>query len=475
MSLYLYESVVSYNRFFCRSNKNEREFYMKRREFLRSAGSAALISGMTILADPRSVRATPANDKIRVAFAGCGGRCEGLLLDFLAQEDVAVTAFYDPMKNRAQGRAKIASEKGQKPIVTDSLSELLDSPEVDAVVSATPDHWHALITVLACQAGKDVYIEKPASQSAWEGQKMIEAARKYQRVVQLGTQNRSGRYNIAARQYIADGKLGKIHCVRVVNMKDWGNFPMEPTRAVPEGFDWNTWLGPAPMRDYSPTYFSGWHHFWDFSSGDIINDAIHQIDLARMIIGKELPKSAYSVGGRFNQKGACETPDTQTAVFEYDDLIFNFELTLYTPYMLKIDPKVRANDMFPYWPQCATRIEIYGDQGMMQVGRHGGGWQVFDRPKSRQPVVKAQDYGRFPQVEHIRNFLDCVKSRALPNADIEIGHKSTLLAHLATISYRLGGQKLDVNPDDGSILNCPEAAPYWKRTYREDFAVPEEV
>lgn len=448
---------------------------MKRRKFIQNVGTAALLSGITVLTDPRSVRATPANDTIRIAFAGCGGRCEGLLTDFLAQDGVAVTAFYDPNAARAKAKAKMAMEKGAKSVVMNSLAELLDSPDVDAVVSATPDHWHALITVLACQAGKDVYIEKPASQSAWEGQKMIEAARKYHRIVQLGTQNRSGRSNIAARQYVADGKLGKIHFVRVVNMKEWQNFPMQPTCDVPDQFDWNTWLGPAPMRDYSPTYFSGWHHFWDFSSGDIINDAIHQIDLARMIIDKEFPKSAYSVGGRFNRTGACETPDTQTAVFEYDDLLFNIELTLYTPYMLKIDPEVRNTDMFPYWPQCATRIEIYGDKGMMQVGRHGGGWQVFDRPKSRQPVVKSQEYGRFPQVEHIVNFLDCVKSRQLPNADIEIGHKSTLLAHLATISYRLGGHKLDINTLDGSICGSPEAAPYWKRTYREGFTVPEEV
>lgn len=450
---------------------------MDRREFLNKSTATGVAAGlgMTILSNSASVKGAPANSKVNLAFIGCGGRGRQLLGDFILRDDIQVVTCCDPNLSRADMALKILADKGLQAKREQDFRQVLDDKSVDAVVSATPDHWHALVSVLACQAGKDVYTEKPASHSAWEGEKMVEAARKYKRVVQHGTQNRSAPYNMAAKKYIEEGKLGRIHFARVFNMKQWSNFPMRSGEAVPETLDWNIWNGPAPQRDYSSTYLTGWHHIWDYSSGDMINDGIHQLDLCRWLIGKELPKSAFAVGGRFNEQGAAETPDTQIATFEYDDLILTFELTLYTPYMLKIDPEVRENDMFPYWPQCATRIEIYGEKGLMIVGRHGGGWEVYVRTKDRQPVVTESQFGRFPDAVHKQNFIECIRSRALPNADIEKGHRSTLLAHYATISYRLGGQKLDVNPENGAILNCPEAAPFYRRSYRAPFVVPEEV
>ncbi len=450
---------------------------MNRREFINKTGKTTLASGagLLILANSGSAKGTPANEKVNLAFLGCGGRGTGLLTGFLDRPDINVVTCCDPNLSRINTALKVANQKGQQPKKEQDFRNVLNDKSVDAIVSATPDHWHALITILACQAGKDVYIEKPASHSPWEGKKMVEAARKYKRIVQLGTQNRSAPYNMSAKKYIEDGKLGKIHFVRICNQKLWENVKMAPTQPIPQDFDWNIWSGPAPIHDYSPTYISYWHHFWDYSSGDIINDAIHQIDLARWLIGKEFPKSVYSVGGRFNSEGAAQTPDTQTATFEYDDMIVIFELTLYTPYMLKIDPEVRDNDMYPYWPQCATKIEIYGDKGLMIVGRHGGGWEVYVRPKSRQPVVKDSCFGRFPDPEHKENFIQCIRSRELPNADIEKGYRSTLLPQYATISYRLGGTKINVNTENGEIINCPESAPYYKRTYRAPFIIPDEV
>lgn len=448
---------------------------LNRREFMNRMNSGAAGAGLTLLSSAASVKGTPANNKVNLAFCGCGGRGRQLLTGFLERSDINLISCCDPMLSRVEMAVKTAMTANAHPKMEQDFRKVLDDKSIDAIVSATPDHWHALITVLACQAGKDVYIEKPASHSAWEGQKMIEASRKYRRIVQLGTQNRSAPYNISAKKYIDEGKLGKIHFARIVNMKQWSNFDKKPVQKVPDGFNWDLWSGPAPLHDYSPTYVSGWHHFWDYSSGDIINDAIHQIDLCRWLIGKEFPKSAYSVGGRFNSTGACETPDTQMSTFEFDNMILTIELTLYTPYMLKTDPVVRQSDMFPYWMQNATRIEIYGDNGMMIAGRHGGGWEVYDRPKDRKPVVKASAYGRFPDPEHKENFLHCVRSREMPNADIEKGVRSTLLPQLATISYRLGGKKIDVDPRDGSIIGCPEAEPYYKRTYRAPFAVPENV
>ena len=449
---------------------------MNRRHFMKQS-ALGIGAGVTVLRSSASVFAQPANNKVNLGFIGCGGRGTQLLGDFVKRNDINVLHCCDPFRDRAERAAKIISDSPlkQTPSVTQDMRAVLDDPKVDAVVCALPDHWHALGCILACQAGKDVYTEKPASHSAWEGQKMVEAARKYKRIVQHGTQCRSAPYCKAAKEYLASGKLGKIHYVRVYNMKEWGNFQLAPATTVPEGFDWDRWLGPAPMRPFAPNYTSVWHHIWDFSSGDLINDGIHQLDLARMLIDKELPKSAYCVGGRFNSQGDAETPDTQMVTWEYDDLVMTFELTLYTPYMLKIDPEVRDNDMFPYWMQCATRIEVYGSEGLMQIGRHGGGWEVFIRTKDRKPVVTDSMHGRFPDPEHKENFLACVRNRELPNADIEIGHRSTLLAHYATISYRLGGQKLLINQQDETITDNPDAMKLFKREYRKPYEVPENV
>jgi predicted dehydrogenase len=357
------------------------------------------------------------------------------------------------------------------------MRKVLDDKSVDAVINATPDHWHALGAILAMQAGKDVYTEKPASQSGWEGQKMVEAARKYKRVCQAGLQNRSAAYNFAAKKFIDEGKLGKIHLCRVFNQKrEGGNFRIKNGEPVPQGLNWDAWLGPAPERPYSSTVIErNWHELWDFSSGDILNDGVHQTDLARWLIGDRLPKSAVGTGGRFAfTDGDGETPDTLVASYDFGDMTFTVEQTLYTPYILKTDGVVRNGDMFPYWFQNATRIELYGEKGLMVVGRHGGGWQVFIRPKDRKPVVSVQEYGRFPDHEHKRNFLDCIKSRNLPNADIEKGHLSTSMIHYAIISNRLGGVKLDIDTTTGIPKN-PEAMKFWKRQYRAPYIVPEEV
>jgi predicted dehydrogenase len=305
---------------------------------------------------------------------------------------------------------------------------------------------------------------------------MVKAARKYGRIVQVGTQNRSAPYNMTARQYLADGELGKVHFVRVLNQKLWGNFPMRPDEPVPPGLDWDMWNGPAPKHDYNPTLRYHWHHLWRYCIGDLGNDGAHQFDEARMIVGFDIPKQVYCSGGRFNTEGAAETPDTQMATFTYpDNLVVTLELTLYTPYMLKIDGVVREGDLFPYWPQVATRIDIYGDQGVMNVGRMGGGWQVFVRTKDREPVVKDQMYGRFPDKPHQDNFIQCIRSRQKPNADIEIGHRSHPALHYATMSYRAGGKTLNIDPQTQHVDDA-EAMRFFKREeMRKPWVIAEEV
>jgi hypothetical protein len=163
------------------------------------------------------------------------------------------------------------------------------------------------------------------------------------------------------------------------------------------------------------------------------------------------------------------------AVYEYDEMVMTFELTLYTPYMLKCDPFLRNNDLFPHWPQNATRTEIFGDKGVMFVGRHGGGWQVFERPKDRQPVVTVQEYGRFPDPEHKQDFVDAIRSGRRPNADIEEGHRSTLLSQLANISYRLGGEKLVLDAKTETFTNSESGNALLKREYRQPWVIPDQV
>jgi predicted dehydrogenase len=450
-----------------------------RRQFLdhsRKLGLGAA-AGWTILRNAESARGAPANEKIILAQVGCGGRGSNLAADFAARGDCQYAYLCDVDTNRHAGLSKVITEKqgGKAPQVLQDFRKMLDDKSVDAAIVATPDHWHALATVQCCQAGKDVYVEKPPSHNCWEGRKMGEAARKYKRIVQVGTQNRSAAYNMAAKKYIADGKLGKVHFCRIYNQKDWPNFKMAPDSDPPKGFDWDRWNGPAPQAKYNATLHRNWHHFWRYSSGDIINDAIHQIDLARFVLGLDLPKTVYSTGSRF-EPGAAESPDTQIAVYDFEDMVVSFELTLFTPYMLKIAPVIRESlTEYPYWPQCATRIEIYGTQGLMILGRHGGGWQGFDRPQREKPVVKDEGNGRFPDPEHKENFFQCIRSRQTPNADIEQGQRSVLWAHYATISYRLGGQKLAIDRPTEKIIDNADAMKLFKREYRKPYEIPDNV
>ena len=385
-----------------------------------------------------------------------------------------------PTAPRAAEKANLIERlQNKRPKIVDDLRKALDDKSVDAIVSATPDHWHALSTVWACQAGKDVYVEKPPTHDCWEGQQMLKAARKYDRVVQCGLQNRSAPYNMAAKEYIDSGKLGTIHLCRIYNQKmPWGMCPKVADSDPPKSLNWNVWNGPAPEHAYNRSMHQCWHHLWRYSGGDIANDASHQIDLARWLLGVELPKTVYSTGGRYAtdpEKLVAETPDTQIALYDYDRLLVSFELTLFGDYMLKTDPGVRNNDLFPYWMQNSTRIEIYGTKGLMVVGRHGGGWQVFVRPKDREPVVQDQMYGRFPDPEHKENFVQAIRNRQRPSADVEQGHLSCLLIHYANISYRLGGQKLAIDAGTQQIIDNQDAMKLFRRNYRNPWVIEDEV
>ena len=443
---------------------------MNRREFLHSS-ALGLATGAAV--SLIGTRALGANDKIVAGFMGCGGRGRQLMGYVAERKDAEVAYVADPDANRLPGAASaIEKATGKKPNAIGDFRKILDDKAVNVLFNATPDHWHVLPVILACQAGKDAYVEKPLSHNVWEGRQAVKAARKYNRVVQVGTQNRSAPYCFAAIDYLRSGKLGRVHLVRVLNMKTRGRIDRKPDGEPPKGVDYDAWLGPAPKRPFNPNHFhGGWNWFWDFSGGDIINDGVHQIDLARWLVGKTYPISVSSTGGKYAYDDDQETPDTQSVHWEFEDLTMTFNLTLWTPYMKKTDFEFRDTDEYPNWTFNATKIEVFGTKGLMMFGRHADGWQVYGMDWN----VAAQANGPQSLTEHTGNFLDCMKTRRRPNADIEEGHLSTFLCQMANISYRMGGRKLVLDVENESFKDDHDANELLKRSGRKPYRVPEDV
>jgi predicted dehydrogenase len=452
-----------------------------RRVFLQRTGHVSLgaSAAAIVFTSWKSLHAAAANNKVVFGLIGSGGRGSGLAQGFASRGNVEFAWVCDTDPRRWEGIARhLERQQGRAPQTTTDFRRVLDARDVDVVIVGTPDHWHAPATIQACQAGKHVYVEKSPTHCIWEGRKMVEAARKYRRLVQVGTQTRSGAYAKAAREYIQSGKLGKVHLCKVYNLKSGAPFKLPPPGAKPEGLDFDRWLGPAPDRPFNEGWLRGWYYFHDFCGGDTGNDGIHQIDLARFLIGKDYPKAAQASGGKLAYpESDGDVHDTQVASFEFDDLLMTFELTQWAPYMDKIAQDVRDGDLFPYWPQCATRIEIYGTKGLMFVGRHGGGWQVFAgaQTQSRPGELVAQHLGRVCDTEHQMNFLNAIRQGELLNADIEEGHRSAVLEHLANIATRLGGRRLVFDAKKETIVGDMEANAMVKKTYRAGYEVRETV
>lgn len=448
---------------------------MNRRRFLNSSlrSAAGMSMGMAALA-ATSRRVLGANDRVHIALLGCGGRGR-IVTRGLIENGAELTYVCDLHEGRLGSTAEeMGKLQGREPKKAKALRQVLDSKDVDAVMIGMPDHWHGPASILACQAEKDVYVEKPHAHNIWESRKMVEAARKYKRILQVGTQNRSAPYNFAALEYVKSGKLGEIRLVKVYNLKPGGPFQLGDAGTPPGGFDWDAWLGPAPQRPYHQRIFrGGWHKFWDFSGGDMADDGIHQLDLAAMLMGDPpMPSAVSCSGGRLAHKGdAAEVPDVQIVCFDFDDFVMTFELSGYPRYMRKTTGTIRRKDEFPYWTQNATRIELYGSELMMTIGRHGGGWQVTT---SGGKVVE-QMYGRFPDAPHQQNFIDCVKARKRPNADVETLHNSVALVHLGNIAHRVGNRKLRFDAKTERFIDNAEANKLVKRTYRKKYEIPEQV
>lgn len=446
-----------------------------RRRFLRNSAGGVLgaYAGTLALGTRRSLSAVSANEKIVFGLVGCGGRGTSLMRTFLERPEVEFAYLCDVNSRRGGGLVRgLKSRQSRTPKRVSDLRRVLEDKDVDAVIVATPDHWHGLATILACQAEKDIYVEKPPSHNVWEGRKMVEAARRYKRVVQCGTQNRSEAYVHKALDYIKSGKLGHIPLCKVFNLKSGGPHHLRPDSKQPDELDWDTWLGPTPNRPYNEgIQHGGWHSHWVFSGGDMADDGIHQLDIARWLLGKDYPKGVYSGGGNLAFDDDREVPDTQVVTYDFDGVVITFELSQWAPYMSKTPGSIRGSDAFPYWPQNATRVEFYGTKEQMVLGRHGGGWQVF----TGGGKVIAQQYGRPGDAPHRDNFLECIRTRKLPNADIEEGHRSAILVHLGNISSRLGGRKLTFVGETETFVGDEEANSLLKRTYRKPFVIPDVV
>jgi len=344
------------------------------------------------------------------------------------------------------------------------MKKVFADKDVDAVSMATPNHWHALGVIWACQAGKDVYVEKPASHNIYEGMRMVEVARKTGRMVQVGSQSRSTAHKIRAMQMLREGVIGKIYLCRALCYKRRKSIGRAPELASPPpGVDWDQFLGPAPMRKFTELRFAyNWHWFWDTGNGDIGNQGVHEMDIARWGMGVEWPKNVVSTGGKFVYDDDQETPNTQMATFDYGN-------------GQQIQFEVRGLPSGPEWPlkkRGANTIGniFYGSEGILAVDANG--YEVY-KGEELQLSEEGKPQGRiWDTAPHMENFLKAIKSRNHKdlNADIEIGALSAGLCHLANISYRTG-KKLEFDAGRIKFVNAPDADKLITRDYRKPYVV----
>ena len=452
---------------------------MDRREFLKKglAGTVGVTLGVNSLF---SSSCKGANERVVLALIGAGGRGTGCIINCCKINDnVIIKTVCDVNKTKlAAAATQVDKELGYRPAMTEHLKEVLDDKDIDGVWIATPEHWHALATVWACQAGKDVYVEKNPTINIWEGRKIVEAAKKYKRIVQIGFQNRSAPYGFSAREYISSGKLGKIVHVKSYNMLGGGKWMPVPDAPAPDWIDWDAWLGPAPYIPFNPNIVEengrgGWGSYWAYSGGTLADDASHVMDLARMVIGDPPhPKSVYGWGGNNAWGGQGETPEFQSITYDFGDFTMTCESGNATNYMTKTPGDIRMDpDRFPDWRQNATRTEIYGTEGLMYLGRHGGGWQVLG-PGGE---IVAQGNGVHPDREHQIDFIESIRTRKKPNGDPEQGQLSATLVHLGNIAYRVGNKQLIFDGKTETFADNRQANVLARGSYRQEYSIPEKV
>jgi predicted dehydrogenase len=401
-----------------------------------------------------------ANERIRIAILGLGGR-GGDHLKLAAQvPGVEVATFCDPDLTQLQKRGEQFEKlTGKKPAFEQDLRRVFDDKSIDAVTIATCNHWHALAAIWACQAGKHVYVEKPVSHNIWEGRKMVQAARKYKRVVQAGTMQRSAVHFEKAAEIVRSGQLGKVSFVRTWNYghAEPSGIGNPPDSDPPQGFDWDMWLGPAPKRPFNSNrlgidpedkYFSRFRWFWDYAGGMMTDWGIHLLDIVQMAFQETEPAAVAGFGGKLYLQDNRETPDTLQVTYEYPNgMIATYE-----------NRETNAQSMFKH----GYGILFHGTEGTLFVDR--AGYQLVPEKDSSLQAVQVQS-SNDALLDHWQNFVDCIKTRKRPHSDIEIGHHSTTTAILGNMAYR---SKLRLDWDAQRETTAqPEARPLLKREYRK--------
>lgn len=443
---------------------------MHRRDLFR-ASAAATLAGQT-------VSRASAGDRIRVALIGCGGMGRMDLTDVRKQPDVEVAAVCDVDEANAARARDICG--GKVEIVRD-FRRILDRKDVDAVVIATPDHWHALMTVMACDAGKDVYVEKPVSHNVREGRLMVEAARRNKRIVQVGLQQRSGTHFQRAVRAVQEGRLGQVLFAQCWN-HNYSPSPagMGPSADsdVPAGFDWDLWLGPAPKIPYNRAR-RNFRVFWDYAGGELTNWCVHLLDVVHWALNLKSPSTVVSSGGKWFYTDARECADTQEVIWEY-------------PGNVMVRYSTMAHNSFG--PNGHPGNKPFGSYGILLQGTKGSlfidraGYEIVPQMKMGRETVSQTDREAYDDlsgvgvfftaesqaergsssvqhIPHVRNFLDCVKSRKTPAADIEIGHLSTVPCLIGNIALRTG-QKLKWDGEAERFTNSSDANAMLRRDYR---------
>ncbi len=427
---------------------------MNRRSFVRSSAWTALSYG----------RIQGAAERIGLGVVGVGVQGTINLANFRKQPGVEVLAVCDVDRNHL---AAALAKAGQSARGFHDFRRVLDLREVDAVMIATPDHWHAIPAILACQAGKDVYVEKPLAFTVREGRAMVRAARKHKRIVQVGTQQRSGEHFRRAVELVRNGVLGTvshISCIKAANqMPGWGKYEDGPP---PPELDWDFWLGPAPFRPYNPLrchYNFRW--FWETGGGQMSNWGAHHLDTARWLLNARAPETVSALGKRFALTDPGETPDVQEVSYGFPSAVVQFTA-------------IEMNGAL------GLSVCVHGSKGTLVLTRNGfeivpetWGNSNLGRGRPRGETARRMSEAmKAPaselELSHIRNFLECVRSRRTPAADVEEGHLSATLCHIGNISTRLG-RSLRWDAENEDFVGDPEASRLLDRSYRAPWRLPE--
>ena len=437
---------------------------MNRRYFLMSSAAAA---GAAALKGAPSI-----NDTVRVACVGIRGQGNSHIHEYSKMANVELAALCDVDENVLNKRLKEVESSGKKrPAAFTDVRKLLEDKSIDVISIATPNHWHSLIGIWACQAGKDVYVEKPCSHNIFEGRQLVAAAQKYNRIVQHGTNSRSGVAVREAVQKMRDGLIGEVYMARGLCFKWRDTIGHTPEQPVPAGVHYDLWTGPAPLHAFTRNRFHyNWHWFWDYGNGDIGNQGIHEMDICRWGLGVKHPVKVNGMGGHYMFDDDQQTPNTLVSTFEFNEggkqKLLVFEVR---HWMSNHEAGIGERPEGKRKNSNTVGNIFYGSKGFLAIDGYGEYKTWLGRDQEPGPS-RAEDGNNWA------NFIEAVRSRKQSdlNAPIEEGYLSTVLVHLANISYRLG-RTLEYDHETMSCKGDQEATAMFTRQYRAPFVVPEKV